>query len=110
MYANKSEAERGKIIGMHISGSKEKEIARRIQCNIKTVRFWIKHYSEKGDNWYKHHRTSNSAPRKTTIQEDNFIIDYSLQNPFASSKHIFGDLGLNLSRSTICRRLNQVNL
>ena len=46
MFANKSEAERGQIIGLHLAGKNPKEIAALLQFNIKTVRHWINVYQE----------------------------------------------------------------
>lgn len=103
-------AERSRIVTLHGTGMQIPEIAAQMHCSTKTVRHWIRTHQAGGDNSLRDHRQFNRGFFKTTADEDNSIRDYVLNvNPYASSAVIKNDLMLDISPSTIRRRLFDIN-
>lgn len=80
---------------------KPKDIAMTIDCSVTTVYTWVRKWKEnKGLE-----RSSYGKRKKTTEQEDEALVYYSLQNPFKTSLEIKKELNLTASARTIRRRL-----
>lgn len=47
-FANLNVADRGRIIGLHLSGHNKIEIARIVGCSRRTVAVWVRKYEEGG--------------------------------------------------------------
>ncbi|KAL7631854.1 UNVERIFIED_CONTAM: hypothetical protein RMT77_017841 [Armadillidium vulgare] len=94
---------RGKIIALFESGQTKTEIARNLGIQVSTGRRWIVRYEAEG-NLYD--RPKPGAPRKTTLNEDQQIIQETIRNPFTNGRAIKRALQLDASGRTIRRRLH----
>ncbi|KAL7648412.1 UNVERIFIED_CONTAM: hypothetical protein RMT77_000318 [Armadillidium vulgare] len=94
---------RGKIISLFESGQNKTKIARNLGIQVSTVRRWIVRYEEEGNLC---DRPKPGAPRKTTLNEEQQIIQETIRNPFTNSRAIKRALQLDASDRTIPRRLH----
>lgn len=86
------------------------KIAKIVKCNRKTVTHWLQRWEETKDLFDRHR---SGAPRKTTIEQDQVIVDMALGEMNATSKTIQVELendGINVSQLTIQRRLKDAGL
>ena len=107
MFRNKTQVERGQIIGLYKAHKTPKEIANILQFDIRTVKLWIKNYNEQGELGLRDHRLNNSAPYKLTMQEEQNLVRYSSENPFQSTKSLKINLNLPIVRKTVSSYLNK---
>ncbi|KAH8025276.1 hypothetical protein HPB51_005627 [Rhipicephalus microplus] len=85
----------------------QRETSRKLNRPQKTVnRILRAFYQENRLEDAPHQR----RPRKTTEEEDVFIIAAMVKYPFSTTKKIKEELGLSLSLSAIQRRLHAANL
>ncbi|XP_011871657.1 PREDICTED: uncharacterized protein LOC105564120 [Vollenhovia emeryi] len=106
-YKNLCPEERGRIIEQWKAGKSEAQIAVNIPCSEKTVRRWIKRFSEGGDHALHDHRKHNHRPRQTTKQQDQEIVDSIRQRPFSTIAEAIRSSGVSMSDSTARRRLHE---
>ncbi|KAL7646945.1 UNVERIFIED_CONTAM: hypothetical protein RMT77_002202 [Armadillidium vulgare] len=95
---------RGKIIAMFESGQNKTQIARNLGIHVSTVRRWIVRHEEEGNLC---DRPKPGGPRKTTLNEDQQIIQETIRNPFTNSRAIKRALELEACDRTIRRRLHE---
>ncbi|CAG5090518.1 Similar to Transposable element Tcb1 transposase (Caenorhabditis briggsae) [Cotesia congregata] len=109
---NKSELihQRTKIISLYVAGYKKSEIVKETGCQLNTVSKWIKKYSEFGKDGLIDNRCKNKRKRKTTRDEDEELYRAAKENNFNSCKSFADRANLNISQSTISRRLKEKGL
>ncbi|KAL7630239.1 UNVERIFIED_CONTAM: hypothetical protein RMT77_019618 [Armadillidium vulgare] len=95
---------RGKIIGLYESNIAKLQIARQLGTSVQTVRKWVKRHEEDGNLC---DRPSPAKPRKTTQQQDREIVTCVQTNPFTNAKQIKRELQLEVTTTTIRRRLRE---
>lgn len=110
VFANYDPAVRGKIIGMHMAGMLQSEIAQAIGCNRKTVSLWIRHHAEGGANALADHRKHNKRPLKTTPEQDVQLCQFIEENPFTTVPEALHATGIPISVNTARSRLKDVGV
>lgn len=108
-FANYSEGARGRIVGLSEQGLSAREVA-QVGCNIKTVELWRRKYRELGPDGLKDHRKQNRRPKKTTPEQDAQIINVVAENPFKGAEHVIPEIGIDISKATVIRRLKTAGL
>ena len=81
------------------------KIARTANCNHKTVTKWLNRWSETKD-FVQHPRSV--ASRTTTIKQDRMMVNMALKEMDSTRRSIkekFKTLGMDISESTVQRRL-----
>lgn len=100
------------VVKMSKGGSiSQAELARRLNCSRCKIINVLKHYNKTQSFGNK---IRKDRPRKTSTRDDSAIVRISKKNPFTTAPQIKSTitqkLGLNLSVSTIQRRLREKNL
>jgi transposase len=86
------------------------KIAKIVKCNPKTVTHWINRWKETKD---LSDRSRSGAPRWTTTEQDQMMVDMALAEIDATSKTIRQELQnnkVNVSNRTVRRRLKNAGL
>lgn len=86
------------------------KIAKIVKCNRKTVNHWLNRWNETKDLF---DRPRSGAPRKTTVEQDQMMVDAALDEMSATSKTIHDELAddeVTVSQTTIQRRLKDAGL
>jgi transposase len=86
------------------------KIAKIMKCNRKTVTRWLNRWEETKD--LSDHPCSG-APRITTVEQDQMMVDMALEEMNTTSKTIKDELentGITVSQNTIQRRLKDAGL
>ena len=95
---------RGRIIGLAEGGMKLNDIARQLGLGksvvYKRIKRWKDERSIGSDK-------RSGRPRKTTEEEDKIIVQMAESNPFIPSTSIQQNLNIDLSKSTIGKRLKE---
>lgn len=110
MANNLSEISRGRIIGLWEGGFSNHEIARRLNCNERTVRKWINRWQEDGEDGLKDRRKDNHRPRLTTPEQNAALVAQVDEDPFLPVSHSVNLLDLQISERTAHRRLHKANV
>ena len=95
-HSNLSHDQRVAITVLHKEGRDESYIARRIPCDVRSVRHWLAQ------------EDMNSSPRsgrkrKTTAEQDAAIIAEAKETKFTTPRRIRRKLGMDVSSRTIDR-------
>jgi transposase len=98
---------RGRIIGMLEAGKKVGEVAQHLGIHRHTVRNWKKRFDE--ENSLKD-RPRCGAPRKTTEEQDQAIINEVTENPFTNATQITRSLHLPVTDRTVRRKLHSAGI
>lgn len=96
--------DKGRIIALYEDGYSISAISRALGYSKSTVHLWVKRM---GDEGHVNCRRRSGRPRSTTEVEDQSILRCCDEDPFRTSTEIKNILKLNVSRSTIRRRLNK---
>ncbi|KAK3868801.1 hypothetical protein Pcinc_025839 [Petrolisthes cinctipes] len=96
-------SERSRIVALHDEGLSNRAIAGRLGVSLPTVRKWIRRWQETG-NLNDLERRPRS--RVTSREEDERIIQAAVTQPFINAAAITTDLGLEVSNTTVRRRLH----
>lgn len=96
-----SDYERNLIKKLRNEGKTYREISGTLGCSENMVTNALK---------YKNHKETRGRKRKTSSQTDRRIVNIVKADPFQSTTDILGELDLNISKSTIRRRLCESNL
>ena len=103
--------QRCKIVVLSELGFTSKNIASRIPCNSSCVRKTLTRYRSTGTTAERKH---SGRPRKTTEKEDQLIQclcrSDRLQSERELASQLAGDYGIEVSKSTVGRRLRAVGL
>ncbi|KAK3864713.1 hypothetical protein Pcinc_029617 [Petrolisthes cinctipes] len=100
-------SERSRIVALHDEGLSNRAIAGRLGVSLPTVRKWIRRWQETG-NLNDLERRPRS--RVTSREEDERIIQAAVAQPFINAAAITTDLGLEVSNTTVRRRLHAAGL
>ena len=92
---------RGRIIGLYQGGHNKIEIARIMGCSSKTVALWIRKYEEGGINNLQDHRKNNKRPQKTTVEQNEEIVQTIDENPFDAASTVLHNMNVNISAITV---------
>ena len=96
-----------KIIELFNNGKSQISIANQLNINKSIVSRLLKKYKATG----KVEETNiGGRPRKTCERTDQKIVRLVKKNPFISSKYIANELDLDISSSTVRKRLLEKNL
>jgi transposase len=79
--------EKGSVIALHQHGVPVGEIANRFNCHPNTVKRWVRRHDETYD---VKRRIGSGRPRKTTAEEDNFLLDAVRVKPLTTATEIAG--------------------
>ena len=93
--------------GPHFSSNK---IVKIVNCNHKTGTKWLNRWNETKDLI---DRPRSEAPRTTTVEQDQMMVDVALKETDTTSKSIkkgFKTLGIDISEGTVQRRLKNAAL
>lgn len=99
--AHCSPAERQRILDLRKTGLSYRKISGILKCSVNMVKNAL-HYVQKPEKRGKSRKTSETTDRK--------IVTTSKKDPFLSSKDIVKELNLNISSSTVRKRLIENNL
>ena len=94
---------RGKIIGMHLSGSLKSAISEWLGIHRSTVSRWIKLFQEEND---LSTRPKNGRPKLTTAEHNAQIIQLPRANPKQTTVAINREMQLPISVRSVRRILN----
>jgi transposase len=104
-----SDKDKYDIVIRNENGQCMKYIANDMNINIKTVNKWITKY--KKDNNIERKKISGNL-KKTTIEEDQIILDEIKQNNRLAAKNIQNNIknkNINISKNTVINRLHEYN-
>ncbi|KAL7634884.1 UNVERIFIED_CONTAM: hypothetical protein RMT77_015261 [Armadillidium vulgare] len=96
---------RRKIVKLFEANIPKLQIARQLGTSVQTVRKWIKRHKEDGN--LRDRPSPAVKPRKTTRQQDLEIVNSVQTNPFTNAKQIKRELQLEVTTTTIRRRLRE---
>lgn len=108
IFANLSEGDRGRIIGLYESGGRRSDIVQTVGCSERTVDRWITKHRAEGT--LKDHRKNNTRPRKTTAQQDQNIVQLVDENPFSAAATVLRNNTFSISVCTVKRRLKSAKV
>ena len=97
-----TEVEKGIAIGMYKLDTSTNQIAKKLNRGKKTIRVLLNRYIATQDVSRK---PGSGRPRKTNVRGDRRIVREANNNRFISAPQIASNLNMNVSGSTISRRL-----
>ena len=98
---------RERIIALHEAGWPNPGIARHLGISPTTVRLWVRRHRE-GDGLDDLPRPGR--PRATDREEDARMVAFVRARPLTNAQIIRAEMGLDISRATIRRRLRDAGL
>lgn len=98
---------RGQIIGLKLAGLSDADIYRQLGITSKTVKKWWRRWEEEGN---LEDRRRSGAPRKTTPDVDQRILEAATSHPMTNAVAIRDDLQLEISSDTVRRRLKEAGV
>jgi transposase len=98
---------RGKIIGLHMAGKINSEIAYMLGIHKTTVTKWLRRHEEEGNVSSK---PRSGRPRKTSPEIDRLIIAEGRNNPLGAATDTLQTIQPGVSIDTVRRRLKEGGL
>ena len=98
---------RGEVAALFQSGRTALSIAEQLQIPVRTVRRYVQRFKNMGEEGLVDFRKFNTGVRKTTLAEDNAIIEKIIQNPFEASSDVTVNLDLPVCHNTVRNRLRE---
>ena len=106
-----TDEQRGRALALLDEGLGQREVARRLAVSHSTIQRLLQRFNETGSVQERRH---TGRPRKTTRQEDRYLVLAALRERASTTVTLRGHLraatGVNISCSTVSRRLHAADL
>ncbi|KAF9420498.1 hypothetical protein HW555_003248 [Spodoptera exigua] len=96
---------RHRIVSLYEDNKTIKEISDQLGISRNTTKLWVQRWGDEGN--VQHHK-SNGRPKKTTLAQDDEIIETYQRNPFKRTQEVAN--AHQVSTTTIRRRLKSAGL